>query len=319
MTSFDTDTESPSEGATKNPGTGFRLSPEEIDRFHAEGYLGPFDLLDAEALAAIRPTFQNIVGGGLTSPIYDRTTHRDWHLHYKNLLTMAYRPQLLNRVQSLLGENLLVWRSSIFHKAPGDGALAWHQSSLFAGEEYGIFRPALAPPPEYEVYTDLFNLSAWIALDDVTEANGAMQIAVGTHNKQYPVRRVPLSDSIFGNVFKDNLGRAGDTQRLAELDQRFACVTIFDPEEEGVEVRTIELKAGQFIIFTDRVMHSSLANTTEGDRRLAINFRITVPQVEVYPHQAWGEMIDGNDHDITKHANVMLSGQDRYGKNKYLN
>jgi non-heme Fe2+,alpha-ketoglutarate-dependent halogenase len=301
------------------PEKAFGLSAEEVAQFHSRGYLGPFDLLETSQLEAIRPTFKTIVDGGLTSPIYDRTTHRDWHLHYKNLLTMAYRPQLLHRVQSLLGENLLVWRSSIFHKAPGDGALAWHQSSLFAGEEYGIFKPALGPPPEYGTYTDLFNLSAWIALDDVTAANGAMQIATGTHARQYPVRRVPLASSVFGKVFRDNLVRAGDTARLAELDERFAVITIFDPEEEGATVETVEMKAGQFIIFTDRVMHSSLANTTADERRLAINFRITVPQVEVYPHQAWGDMIDGNDHDITRHANVMLSGQDRYGKNTYLN
>lgn len=297
----------------------YELSPAEISSFHARGYLGPFDLLDADALVAIRPTFESIVSAGLTSPIYRRTTHRDWHLHYKNLLTMVYRPQLIHRVQSLLGEDLIVWRSSIFHKAPGDGALDWHQSSLFAGEEYGIFKPALQPPPEYGVYTDLFNVSTWIALDDVTEANGAMQIAVGTHKKQYPVRRVPLAESVFANVFRDNLTRAGDDRRLAELDERYACITLFDPQAEHVPVDTVEMRAGQFIIFTDRVMHCSLANTTTDERRLAINFRITLPQVEVYPHQAWGDMIDGNDHDITDHANVMLSGQDRFGKNKYLN
>jgi non-heme Fe2+,alpha-ketoglutarate-dependent halogenase len=295
------------------------LAPEEIAEFHERGYLGPFDLLDVEEVNQIRPTFDTILSGRLQSPIYHRTTHRDWHLHYKNLLSLCYRPQVIRRVQSLLGDDLLIWRTSIFHKAPGDGALAWHQSSLFAGEEYGIFKPALAPPPEYEIYTDLFNLSVWIALDDVTAENGAMQIAVGTHVKQYPVRKVPFSESVFGKVAYDNFVRAGDTERLAELSERYACETIFDPDEEGVAVDTIEMKRGQFIIFTDRVMHGSLANTTEDERRLAINFRVTVPQVTVYPHREWGDMIDGNDHDISGHACVMLSGQDRFGKNLYLN
>lgn len=295
------------------------ISAAELEGFHRDGYLGPFDVLDSTAVERILPTFDKVLNGGLKSPIYDRTTHRDWHLHFKNLLTMAYRPEVIERLKPLLGENLLVWRSSIFHKAPGDGSLTWHQSSLFAGEEYGIFKPALRPPEEYEVYTDLFNVSVWIALDDVTAENGAMQIALGTHNHQYPVRRVPFAESVFGKVAYDNFSRAGDTARLAELNERYACETIFDPEEEGVEVATVTMKVGQAIIFTDRVMHGSLPNTTTDQRRLAINFRVTIPQVDVYPHRHHGDMIDGNDHDITKHACVMLNGQDTGGKNVYLN
>ncbi|CAM3750033.1 phytanoyl-CoA dioxygenase family protein [Kibdelosporangium persicum] len=295
------------------------LTDAQISEFNERGYLGPFDLLDADQIASLRPTFDTILSGRLRSPIYDRTTHRDWHLHFKNLLTIPYRNEVLSRVKPLLGENLLVWRTSIFHKAARDGALDWHQSSLFAGEEYGLFKPALEPPPEYQLYTDLFNLSVWVALDDVTAENGAMQIAVGTHVKQYPVKRIPFSESVFGKVFYDNLVRAGDTERLAELSDRYACETIFDPVAEGVDVDTIEMKAGQFIIFTDRVMHGSLPNTTEDARRLAMNFRITIPEVTVYPHRNHGDFIDGNDHDISRHACVMLSGSDRHGKNIYLN
>lgn len=296
-----------------------QLSTREVSQFHDRGYVGPFDLLDATQIDQLRPTLDTILSGRLQSPTYHRTTHRDWHLHFRNLLSIPYRHEVIRRVQSLLGEDLLVWRTSIFHKAPQDGALDWHQSSLFAGEEYGLFKPALEPPPECRLYTDLFNLSVWVAFDDVTVDNGAMQIAPGTHVKQYPVKKVPLSESVFGRTFHDNLVRANDTARLAELFGRYACETIFDPVAEGIPVETIEMKAGQFIIFTDRVMHSSLPNITKDERRLAMNFRITVPEVTVYPHRAHGDYVDGNDHDVTEHACVMLSGQDRFGKNVYFN
>lgn len=297
----------------------YRATEQDIDHFNRRGYLKPFDVLDAEELDALRPTFEKVLTGGLKSPIYGMTTHRDWHLHFRNIMNMAYRPQILERVKPLLGENLLVWRTSIFHKAPGDGRLEWHQSSLFAGEEYGIFKPALMPPQEYEVYTDLFNVSVWIALDDVTMANGAMQVGAGTHYRQYPVRKVPFKDSVFGRVAYDTLSRAGDAARLAQLEERYACETIFDPEADGVEVDTIEMKAGQGFVFTDRVMHNSLPNTTADERRLAINFRVTIPQVTVYPHRLNGDLVDGNDHNIEKHACVMLCGSDTYGRNVYLN
>jgi non-heme Fe2+,alpha-ketoglutarate-dependent halogenase len=295
-----------------------RLTAAEIEHFNTKGFVGPFDAVEPEALVPLRETFHKIMAKPM-SPIYDIVTHRDWHLHYRNLLTMVYRPQVIDRLASLLGPNLLVWRSSIFHKAPGDGRLGWHQSSLFAGEEYGLFKPAVLPPENYEIYTDLFNVSAWFALDDVTSENGAMQIACGTHNKQYPVRKIPFFESEFGKVFHDNLTRAGATKRLAELSQRFACETQFDPQEEKGDIATISMKAGQFFIFTDRVMHGSLPNVTSGDRRLAINFRITIPEVDVYPHRHHGDMVDGNDHCVDKHACVMLCGSDVHGKNVYLN
>ncbi|MER6591159.1 hypothetical protein ABT214_04745 [Micromonospora purpureochromogenes] len=99
----------------------YELAPAELEHFTSRGYLEPFDVLNNEELQRIRPTFEKILSNDLKSPIYDRTTHRDWHLHYKNLLTIVYRAQVIDRLKSLLGENLLVWRSSIFHKAPGDG------------------------------------------------------------------------------------------------------------------------------------------------------------------------------------------------------
>ncbi|MDQ2882578.1 MAG: phytanoyl-CoA dioxygenase family protein [Actinomycetota bacterium] len=302
-------------------GTGgaFALSCNELQLFNSRGYIGPFDVIDQESLQKLRSTFDKILSGRLRSPIYGRTTHRDWHLYYRNLMSMVYRPEVIERVKSLLGENLLVWRTSIFHKGPADGGLDWHQSSLFAGEEYGLFKPALMPPEDYELYSDLFNVSVWIALDDVTTDNGAMQIAVGTHTRQYPVRKVPLMDSVFGKVFKNNLDRTGDSDRWEELSKRYACDTIFDPDAEGAKIDTILMRAGQAIIFTDRVLHGSLPNVTPDQRRLAINFRVTIPEVEVYPHRRHGDMVDGNDHNIEKHACVMLTGSDAHGKNVYLN
>jgi non-haem Fe2+, alpha-ketoglutarate-dependent halogenase len=297
----------------------YGLSSANLEHFNSRGYVQPFDILGEDTLAGLRPTFEKIINGGLQSPIYGRTTHRDWHLYFRNIMNMAYRPQIIERLKPLLGEDLLVWRTSIFHKAPGDRALEWHQSSLFAGEEYGLFKPALLPPENFELYVDLFNVSVWIALDDVTAENGAMQIAAGTHQQQYPVRKVPFKDSVFGKVAYDNFARAGDSARLAELDTRFACETIFDPNADGVEIDTVTMKAGQGFIFTDRVLHNSLPNCTPDQRRLAINFRVTIPQVTVYPHRQHNDMTDGNDHNISKHACVMLAGQDRYLKNIYLN
>lgn len=298
----------------------FSLSDVELENFNTRGFTDPFDIIESHEIQKFKSTFQKIIEEDkLHSPIYNMVTHRDWHLQYRNLLLMVYRPQVIERLKSLLGNNLIIWRSSIFHKAPGDGALAWHQSSLFAGEEYGIFKPALLPPNNYETYGELFNVSCWIALDDVTIKNGAMQIAQGTHKKQYPIKKVPFKDSVFAKVAYDNFTRNGDLERLKLLESRYACETIFDPEIENVEVKTIEMKAGQGYIFTDRVMHNSLPNITMDQRRLAINFRVTIPEVLVYPHRIHNDLVDGNDHNIKHHGCIMLNGQSMGEGNIYFN
>ncbi|MEK6266552.1 MAG: phytanoyl-CoA dioxygenase family protein [Clostridium sp.] len=232
---------------------------------------------------------------------------------------MVYRPQVIERLKSLLGDNLMIWRSSIFHKAPGDSSLGWHQSSLFAEEEYGLFKPALLPLSKYDTYGEIFNLSCWIALDDVTIENGAMQVAEGTHMKQYPIRKVPFKDSVFGKVAYDNFKRNGDFERINELDSRYACDTLFDSESEDAKIRTMVMKAGQGYIFTDRIMHNSLANVTNDKRRLAINFRVTTPDTVVYPHRLDGDFVDGNDHNIKNHGCVMLNGESKDSNNVFFN
>ncbi|MDD9156570.1 phytanoyl-CoA dioxygenase family protein [Aliivibrio sp. S4TY2] len=298
----------------------FSLTAQQMDDFHTKGYTEPFNIINKDEIRDFKKTFNKILEDQkLLSPIYGRCTHRDWHLYYRNLMLMVYRPQVVERLKSLLGSDLMVWRTSIFHKAPGDGALGWHQSSLFAGEEYGIFKPALLPPVGYDTYGKLFNLSCWIALDDVTIENGAMQVAEGTHNKQYPIKKVPFKDSVFGKVAYDSFKRIGDIARLEELDSRYACETIFNPREEKIKVNTITMKAGQGYIFTDRLMHNSLANVTVDSRRLAINFRITIPETLVYPHRLDGDLIDGNDHNIKNHGCVMLNGKSMGVNNIFYN
>lgn len=287
------------------------------EEFNESGYIGPFDCLSGEEVDSIRATMGKVISNPV-SPLYNMVTARDWHLVYRNLSEIAYKKTVVEKLVQLLGPDLIIWRTSAFYKAAGDGPLGWHQAHLFAGEEYGLYKPALEPPRGAREYTDLFCLSVWFAMDDVTIENGCVQVAKGTHRKQYPCKKVPLLESEFADLFIKGLGRAGDEARLEELSKRFGNQTIFEPEAEQSEVVDLEMKRGQFFIFTDRVVHGSRANTTK-DGRLAINVRITTPAVTVYPHRLESDYIDGNDHDIREHACVILTGQDSHGKNVYLN
>ena len=81
--------------------------------------------------------------------------------------------------------------------------------------------------------------SVWIALDDATIANGCLKVVPGSHTKVFDKQVV--NDNTF-------------TNRIADADI------------EGLEVRSLEAKAGDAIFFHDLLVHSSHPNTAGADR-----------------------------------------------------
>ncbi|MFT5296284.1 MAG: hypothetical protein ACI9YH_002304 [Colwellia sp.] len=77
----------------------FSLTAQQMDGFHTKGYTKPFNLINKEEIIDLKKTFNKILEDQkLLSPIYGKCTHRDWHLHYKNLMLMVYRPQVVERL-----------------------------------------------------------------------------------------------------------------------------------------------------------------------------------------------------------------------------
>ena len=96
-------------------------------------------------------------------------------------------------------------------------------------------------------------VTIWIALDDVTEANGAMCMAAGSHLLG---ERLP---AVFG------------TGASYFADRRPAVVRpIGDPADAGLEVSVIELAAGEATMHHALTWHASGANRTDRMRRAAV-------------------------------------------------
>jgi ectoine hydroxylase-related dioxygenase (phytanoyl-CoA dioxygenase family) len=86
------------------------------------------------------------------------------HLSFQWAYKLATLPRVLDTVESLLGPNLLVHSSSMFYKAPADGAFVdWHQD----GNQIRL------SGPEY--------VTAWIALTPSTADNGCMKVIPRSH------------------------------------------------------------------------------------------------------------------------------------------
>lgn len=314
------------------------MSPEEVENFWRNGFAGPFTLpLPADELAELGNRCERIVEERQEQPLYGRYALRDWHLVDPELEKVFTHEAIVKRVAQLLGPDLLLWRSKIFYKPPGADAIGWHQEwGKFDGEEIGNSTPSLEPPVFGD---DIWDLTVWVALDDVTPENGPLQFAAGTNRTRVPWVKVPMTQSAFyeepfRGLTKDEVVRRTRRSELVldidtgdwldgydvehasldevtkylhdKFDQMLAKFTDFEPAEGTVA--TMEMPRGGFVIFSERTMHGSPPNNSD-KRRMAVNCRMTKSDTLVYPGRLTGNMIDGSNLDISRHASLLVSGR----------
>jgi ectoine hydroxylase-related dioxygenase (phytanoyl-CoA dioxygenase family) len=212
--------------------TEHSLSPVEIQRFHDEGYLGPFVLCSPARMAEVRA---QVLGEVL--PAVMARPDKQRHLDARIIYDLCTHPAVLDRIESLVGPDILLWQSRIVSKEPGAKLITWHTD-----DHYLHIEPRL-------------NFSAWIAIDETTEHNGAVRLLPGTHKLTIP--HIPTT---------------GDVYSPMQADPRY-----FDADGPVVEMR---LQPGQFFLFTDRTLHQSRPNRTE-HTRMGLAVRFTVPLVRV--------------------------------------
>lgn len=141
------------------------LSPEEIAQFRQDGYLGPMKMCSPEEMADIRADIETVLE---TTPPHNKQKHHNRHLDSRLLYDLSIHPEILNRMVSLYGPDLLLWRTNFFIKNKGTKAIPWHQDFNYW---------PLEPP---------IIISAWIAIDPSIKANGCVQIIPGSHRKVIP-------------------------------------------------------------------------------------------------------------------------------------
>tara|TARA_B110000977_G_C11053437_1_gene483174 strand:+ start:951 stop:1334 length:384 start_codon:yes stop_codon:yes gene_type:complete len=76
-------------------------------------------------------------------------------------------------MNSIVGEDLLLWRAHFFDKRPGAKKFPWHQDY-----DYWCLEPPVIIP-------------AWIAIDRVAREKACMQFIPGSHRKLLPHVKAP--------------------------------------------------------------------------------------------------------------------------------
>jgi ectoine hydroxylase-related dioxygenase (phytanoyl-CoA dioxygenase family) len=155
------------------------LTPEEVSLFQRYGWVGPFRALGAEDIGAIRQRIVAGVLGSSTNIASDRGQCR--HLDSRAVYDLCALPAITERIARIYGRDLILWRSHLWCKQPGDEGLAWHQD---------LTNWPLNPK---------MSISAWLALDRTTAENGCVRVIPGSQRTVYPVKQQrgdPLRDTI---------------------------------------------------------------------------------------------------------------------------
>ncbi|MEV4928067.1 chlorinating enzyme [Streptomyces roseoverticillatus] len=292
----------------------FPLTAGELADFHRRGYAGPFTLYEpgeiARQWARTRQDLTDRSGavyrdtcdgsGAASLSNYDR------HLDNAFLADHITRPRIVDRVASVLGPDVLCWRSDFFPKYPGNEGTDWHQSATFAS---ACGRPQIQWPRGSGPGGCL---TVWCAFTDATADMGGLQFIPGTHRTMYYDETKPMRYDPERNisVVKNGVRRGffGYDYRELQIDPHW------QPQES--KAVSMELRAGQFVLFWSRLLHASHphAGLTQ-QMRMGFSARYVPASVQVYPGASEVEEYGGRA-GLDRYGAVLVSGEDRFGHNR---
>jgi Phytanoyl-CoA dioxygenase (PhyH) len=261
--------------ASREDWNHYRLTEDQIDFFHTNGYLSGIRVLTDEQIDALRTELAALID----------PAHPGHHLFYEfhsnestdpatvlfhalgawriapGFHDLLWNPAFLMPASQLLGGGVRFWHDQLFCKpAHQGGVVAWHQ--------------------DYSYWTrtqPMAHLSCWIGLDDSTRENGCVHYVPRSHRWEL----LPIT------------GLANDMHAIEQV--------LNDEQKAQFKPVAIELKSGESSFHHPLMVHGSYENRSEQPRRgTVINvFRDGVrsasnePSLEGVPVIPAGEKMDG--------------------------
>lgn len=282
--------------------TELGLTLEQVEFFKENGFVGPFDLYSAEE--AQRTWSKAMIEMALSKnkPHDSTVINYDRHLDCNTLSEHISRPEIVSKLRSLLGADIICWKSNIFQKLPGSGGTGWHQV-----EKYVVGETTTAATPSLKFTHDrsdpdlIQDVSVWTAFSPAKRENGCLRFLPGSQKRWFydEDRRLTKHPERKSDFF-------GYDYAELQLDPDW------NPEDE--EIVEMEMEAGQFVLFVEKCVHGSLPNTS-GATRLGYASRYVLPSVKVYENV--DRLVEfGDTISLDYHGCVLVSGADEYGYNR---
>ena len=222
----------------------YRLTTEQIEFFHTNGYLSGIRLLNDDQIKALRAESAELMDPAhpANSLFYEFHTNESkdpskvlfhalgaWRIA-PGLHDLLWNPAFAVPAWQLLGGAVRFWHDQLFCKpARHGGVVAWHQDYSY----WTRTRP-------------MAHLSCWIGLDDSTRENGCVHYVPGSHKWDL----LPIT------------GLANDMHAVEEL--------LTEEQKSLFKPVPIELKQGECSFHHPLMIHGSYENRSNRPRRGAV-------------------------------------------------
>ena len=213
-----------------------KLTAAQVTQYNELGYVHPFDIYGEAEVARNRAYLDYLL-----AEIRTQNDGRDSYAincyqgRCEGIYDVATDPRILDIVEDIVGPNIICWATHYFVKQPNDPrSVPWHQDA------------------SYWPLTPARTVTVWLAIDDASVENSAMEVIPRTHN--------------LGHIDWKK------TQQAAVLDQEI------DVRSEWDAPVPLELKAGRISLHADMIVHGSKPNTSP-HRRAGLTLRYCPPEV----------------------------------------
>lgn len=260
------------------------LDATELARLERTGYLGPFDITDANAVDALRAQAERGAGSDVVSRTLKRLKlgpsrtlrQRDSHTRSPELYRLASSPDIVERVAAVLGPDLLLWIGIVISRLPGNGGQDWHRDRI-------------------SLKVDAIHVS--VALTEMTISNGCTKVVPSTHDYGESLQR-SRKDGLC------DLAADGSVTAFADATH---------PANAPHEVVDVELRPGQFFMARAGFWHAVPANGSDAPRHVMVARYMRPDRVG----QHWSD--DDSEETIVRSGGlpcVLVRGEDRHGLNR---
>ena len=225
---------------------------ELAGRYRRDGFAFPYRVLPEDEATGMARDVEVLIESDSRALHHMRTNP---HLVFPSVDRLTHDDRVLDAVERILGPNLLLWNTSFFLKPPhSSDYVSWHQDLTYWGLDG----------------TD--QVSAWVALSPITEANGCMRFVPGSHQRAIETHR---------DTF------AGDNQ----LSRGQVLAVDFD-ESQAVPVT---LAPGELSLHHGHLFHASGPNTTD-EWRIGITMIYLAPSMrQVVAKKDFARLVRGED------------------------
>jgi len=181
----------------------------------------------------------------------ERWAQFDLHLEWPGLFDLVTDEAILSNLADLFGENCFQLVETRLYPKPPGGGIEWHIDVW----QLLYYRPSLATSD-----SECHSVTTWLALDDVPADMGPIQMV---HHK---------------HVDLDRLVRLHRNR----MPRRYKAACEAEARRHADLVETFAMKAGEFVMFDPRNLHTGAPNRTRRPR-LGIVVRYCASRVRVDP------------------------------------